>query len=141
MRDPEQLLYSRNHLWVEQDDENNVFIGLTDFAQERLGDILSFDLPEIGDELEVGEVFADIESVRTAEELLAPVSGTVEDVNERLHDVPEEINELPYESWLLQLSDVSGDDDLISPEEYEDLTEEERDRLTFSDDSDEEDDE
>ena len=87
MRDPEQLLYSRNHLWVEQDDENNVFIGLTDFAQERLGDILSFDLPEIGDELEVGEVFADIESVRTAEELLAPVSGTVEDVNERLHDV------------------------------------------------------
>ena len=60
MRDPEQLLYSRNHLWVEQDDENNVFIGLTDFAQERLGDILSFDLPEIGDELEVGEVFADI---------------------------------------------------------------------------------
>ncbi len=141
MRDPEQLLYSRNHLWVEQDDENNVFIGLTDFAQERLGDILSFDLPEIGDELEVGEVFADIESVRTAEELLAPVSGTVEDVNERLHDVPEEINELPYESWLLQLSDVSGEDDLISPEEYEDLTEEERDRLTFSDDSDEEDDE
>ena len=141
MRDPEQLLYSRNPLWVEQDDENNVFIGLTDFAQERLGDILSFDLPEIGDELEVGEVFADIESVRTAEELLAPVSGTVEDVNERLHDVPEEINELPYESWLLQLSDVSGEDDLISPEEYEDLTEEERDRLTFSDDSDEEDDE
>jgi len=141
MRDPEQLLYSRNHLWVEQDDENNVFIGLTDFAQERLGDILTFDVPEIGDELEIGEVFADIESVWIAEELLAPVSGTVEDVNDRLHEVPEEINELPYESWLLQLSDVSGWDDLMSPEEYEDLTEEERDRLDFSHDPDDEEDE
>ncbi|MBI4522203.1 MAG: glycine cleavage system protein GcvH [Deltaproteobacteria bacterium] len=114
------LKVSQNHVWVGIEDEH-LFLGLTNYAQSALGQIISVDLPEIGDKLEKGEPFAEVESVSTVSELIAPVSGTVLAVNEELDNHPAMINEDPYnEGWLIEvrLKDVSEVESLMDMDEY-----------------------
>lgn len=102
----EELLYSKSHEWVKEEGEEMV-IGLTDYAQSELGDLVFVNLPEEGDELTVGEAFADVESVKAVSDVYAPVAGTVSEINEELLDAPEKINEAPYEAWLVRVKDVT----------------------------------
>jgi glycine cleavage system H protein len=118
---PKDLRYSEEHEWVKVEG-NKVRIGITDFAQSELGDIVFVELPEVGDEVEADEPFGSVESVKTVSELYAPVSGKVVEVNEDLDDSPEFVNESPYEkAWMIVVepSDDSQLDDLMSAEEYE----------------------
>ncbi|GGH75107.1 glycine cleavage system H protein [Compostibacillus humi] len=126
MNFPEELLYSKEHEWVKREG-NQVRIGITDFAQDELGDIVFVELPEVGDEITVDEPFGSVESVKTVSELYAPVSGKVVEVNEELEDSPEFVNESPYEkAWMIvvELSDESELDNLLSAQAYKELTEE-----------------
>jgi len=118
---PEELLYSEEHEWVKKEGDK-VRIGITDFAQSELGDIVFVELPEVGDEVESDEPFGSVESVKTVSELYSPVSGKVVEVNEDLDDSPEYVNESPYENaWMIvvELSDDAELDELLSAEAYE----------------------
>src|SRR6188472_3719062 len=98
---PAELKYSEEHEWVKTEGEK-VRIGITDFAQSELGDIVFVELPEVGDEIEADEPFGSVESVKTVSELYAPVSGKVVAVNDNLSDSPELVNESPYEeAWMI----------------------------------------
>lgn len=121
----EELLYSKSHEWVKEEGEEMV-IGLTDYAQSELGDLVFVNLPEEGDELTVGEAFADVESVKAVSDVYAPVAGTVSEINEELLDVPEKINEAPYEAWLVRVKDVTEKEALLSAEEYQTFVESEQ---------------
>ncbi len=117
---PTDLLYSKEHEWVRREG-SDVRIGITDFAQDELGDIVFVELPEVGDTIEVNEPFGSVESVKTVSELYAPISGTVVEVNEGLEDNPEYVNESPYEqAWMIVVepSDDEELEDLLSSEEY-----------------------
>lgn len=121
MRPEEKTLkVSEHHVWVGVHDEHG-FIGLTNFGQAELGQVLSVDLPEVGDEVERGEAFGEIESVRTVYELVAPISGTVLSVNSELENHPSLINEDPYsEGWLIEVKveDFSEVESLMDMDEY-----------------------
>lgn len=120
MNVPSGLKYSEEHEWVKVDG-NQVTIGITDFAQSELGDIVFVELPAVGDEIEFEEPFGSVESVKTVSELYAPVSGKVIKINEELEDSPEKVNESAYEQgWMLvvEMSDASQLDKLWSPEKY-----------------------
>lgn len=121
----EELLYSKSHEWVKEEGEEMV-IGLTDYAQSELGDLVFVNLPEEGDELIVGEAFADVESVKAVSDVYAPVAGTVSEINEELLDTPEKINEAPYEAWLVRVKDVTEKEALLSAEEYQAFVESEQ---------------
>ncbi|OAH59568.1 MULTISPECIES: glycine cleavage system protein GcvH [Bacillaceae] len=113
------LLYSKDHEWVLQLGENRVRIGISDFAQKQLGDIVFVENAEMDDEVTANETMGTIESVKTASELYSPVSGKVVGVNEELGDTPETINEQPYEAgWLVEV-------EMSNPEELESLLSEE----------------
>lgn len=121
----EELLYSKSHEWVKEEGEEMV-IGLTDYAQSELGDLVFVNLPEEGDEMTVGEAFADVESVKAVSDVYAPVAGTVSEINEELLDAPEKINEAPYEAWLVRVKDVTEKEALLSAEEYQAFVESEQ---------------
>ncbi|HLS06404.1 MAG TPA: glycine cleavage system protein GcvH [Bacillota bacterium] len=123
---PEELKYSKEHEWVRQEG-NKAYIGITDFAQSELGDIVFVELPEEGDDIEANEEFGSVESVKTVSELYSPVSGTVVEVNEELEDSPEHVNDSPYEdAWMIviEMSDESELDDLLTADEYKAFVEE-----------------
>ncbi len=127
MNIPKELRYSEEHEWVKVEG-NLVRIGITDFAQEELGDIVFVELPEVGTELAANEPFGSVESVKTVSELYAPVSGKVVEVNESLEDSPELVNESPYEeAWMivLEASDLSEVDKLLTAEQYEAMLQDE----------------
>lgn len=127
MNIPKELRYSEEHEWVKVEG-NLVRIGITDFAQEELGDIVFVELPEVGTELAANEPFGSVESVKTVSELYAPVSGKVVEVNEALADSPELVNESPYEeAWMivLEASDLSEVDKLLTAEQYEAMLQDE----------------
>ena len=105
---PENLKYTKEHLWVKKDGDT-VKIGITDYAQDQLGDILFVDLPSPGDQITAGDTFTEVESSKTASELPAPVSGEIVAVNDELDDSPEKINEGAYDAWIVE---VKTDDDL-----------------------------
>ncbi|ALX47160.1 glycine cleavage system protein GcvH [Lentibacillus amyloliquefaciens] len=118
---PKDLYYTEEHEWVKKED-GKVRIGITDFAQDELGDVVFVELPEVGDELEADESFGSVESVKTVSELYAPISGTVVEINEELEDSPEFVNESPYEkAWLVVLepSNPSDVDQLLTADQYE----------------------
>lgn len=118
---PEGLLYSKEHEWIKKEG-NKVRIGITDFAQEELGDIVFVELPEVGDEIDIDESFGSVESVKTVSELYAPVSGKVIEVNEELDDSPELVNESPYEdAWMIvvELENEADLDNLLTAEQYQ----------------------
>ncbi|WP_280769433.1 glycine cleavage system protein GcvH [Salipaludibacillus daqingensis] len=123
---PKDLKYSEEHEWVKVEGEK-VRIGITNFAQAELGDIVFVELPEVGDELEADEPFGSVESVKTVSELYAPITGKVVEVNEELEDSPEFVNESPYEkAWMVVVepSDKSEIDKLMDAEAYEAMTKE-----------------
>ncbi len=125
---PEDRLYSEEHLWVKKERGGRVSVGVSDFLQRLYGEILDLELPEEGEEFERGDAFGSIETPKGVEELIAPVSGEVVEINEELLDDPEIINEDPYgEGWLLKLklSDPEELEELMSADEYEDYLEEE----------------
>ncbi len=114
---PAELKYSASHEWIKEED--GVFvIGLTDFAQSALGDIVFINLPEEGDEVTAGESFADVESVKAVSDVFSPVTGTVCAVNEALLDDPAQVNEDPYGAWLVKVEDVTGTEELLDAEGY-----------------------
>ena len=118
---PADLLYYKEHVWVRREG-SDLRIGITDFAQSELGDIVFVELPEVGDTIEQDEPFGSLESVKTVSELYAPLSGTVVEINEVLSDKPEQINESPYQqAWMIVIegSDEEQLDGLYSAAEYE----------------------
>lgn len=122
----ENLLYTKSHEWVKEVDENTVIVGLTDYAQEALGDLVFINLPEEGDETTAGESFADVESVKAVSDVFCPVTGEVSEINEELLDAPEMINEHPYDAWLAKITNVTDREEFLSPEEYEEFVKSEQ---------------
>lgn len=120
----EDLLYSKSHEWVKEEGDVAI-IGLTDYAQSELGDLVFVNLPEEGDEIAVGEAFADVESVKAVSDVYAPVSGTVCEINEELLDAPEKINEAPYDAWFVKVKDITEKEELLTAEEYKAFVESE----------------
>lgn len=123
---PKEFKYSEEHEWVKIEG-NQVRIGITDFAQAELGDIVFVELPEVGDDIQADEPFGSVESVKTVSELYAPISGKVVAINEDLDDSPEFVNESPYEkAWMIivEPSDASELDKLMTAEQYEKMTKE-----------------
>ncbi|AYO29814.1 glycine cleavage system protein GcvH [Biomaibacter acetigenes] len=122
---PKNLLYTEEHEWILVEGSRGT-IGITDHAQEALGDVVYVDLPKVGDKVVKGETFGTVESVKAASDIYAPVSGTVVEVNEALKDNPELINKSPYEdAWMIvvELDDESELDELLGPEDYENILE------------------
>lgn len=123
---PKEYKYSKEHEWVKVEGDL-VRIGITDFAQDELGDIVFVELPEVGDEVTADEPFGSVESVKTVSELYAPVSGEIVEVNEELEDSPELVNESPHEkAWMIVVkpSDLSELENLMTAEEYQAMVEE-----------------
>lgn len=123
MSTPKELRYTKEHEWVKTE-KGTVRIGITEFAQSELGDIVFVELPEIGSELKANEPFGSVESVKTVSELYAPISGKVIEINEELNDNPEFVNESPFEkAWMIVLepSDSSEVEKLMSANEYDSL--------------------
>ncbi|MBF8376398.1 glycine cleavage system protein GcvH [Alicyclobacillus mali] len=120
MNIPEGLKYSREHEWVRVEG-SRAYIGITDYAQDELGDIVYVELPDKGAEVRAGDTFGTVESVKTVSDLYAPVSGRVVEVNESLADAPEKVNESPYEeAWMIvvEMSDPSELEALLDGEAY-----------------------
>ena len=115
---PAELKYTSSHEWIKNED-GVVVIGLTDFAQSSLGDIVFIDLPQEGDAVTMGDSFADVESVKAVSGVFSPVSGTVTAVNSALIDNPALLNENPYDAWLIKVSDVSETGELLDAAAYE----------------------
>jgi glycine cleavage system H protein len=125
---PGDLKYAETHEWVRMESDGNVTVGISDHAQEALGDVVYVELPELGIEVDARSEAGVVESVKAASDIYAPISGTVIAINETLEDAPETVNESPYDDgWFfkLQPSDPSELDALLSPEEYEELCENE----------------
>ncbi len=120
MNFPEELKYTSEHEWVRIDGDV-AYIGITDYAQQQLGDIVFIDVTTVGESLDAGEVFGTIEVVKTISDLFLPMSGEILELNEKLEENPELVNSDPYgEGWIIKLSpkDMSQYDDLLSVEEY-----------------------
>ena len=123
MKLPHDLKYTKEHEWIRVDD-NTATIGITDFAQEELGDIVFVELEEVGDTFDQEDVFGTVEAVKTVSELFAPVSGEIIKINDDLEDEPELVNNDPYgKGWMvkLKISDASELDQLLSAEDYEEI--------------------
>jgi glycine cleavage system H protein len=121
---PEELQYTKSHEWVRTEGDTAT-IGITDHAQDELGDVVFVELPEVGATFDAGDSFGTVESVKAVSDLYTPVGGEVVGVNEALNDQPEKINEDPYgEGWIVKLS-VSDEGDLLSASDYEQFLEEE----------------
>ena len=118
MHFPENVKYTKDHEWVRETDEGTVFVGITDFAQSQLGDIVFVNLPEVGDSVTMGEEFCDMESVKAVYEIYSPVSGVIKTVNESLLDSLEIINRSPYEAWFIEVEGITGTVELLSAAEY-----------------------
>ena len=120
----EGLYYSESHEYVRVEGEYG-YIGITDYAQHALGNVVYVDMPEVDDEVEAGEQFGAVESVKAASDLFSPVSGTVVEVNEALEDAPELINQDAFENWIIkvQLTDATELDNLMDAAAYKELTE------------------
>ncbi len=121
---PEEFKYSKTHEWVKEEDGVYV-VGISDYAQDSLGDIVFVNLPEEGDSVTKGESFADVESVKAVSDVYAPVSGTIVAVNEELLDDPAKVNEDAFAAWMIKVADVTECDDLLDAADYRKLCEEE----------------
>ncbi len=118
MNIPAELKYSTDHEWVRMDGDVAV-IGVSDFAQDALGDLVFINLPEVGDAVTAGDAFGDVESVKAVSDLLSPVTGTVCEINEELLDAPEKINEDPYGAWMIKVENIEATEDLMDAAAYE----------------------
>lgn len=118
MKYPVDLQYSKSHEWVKAEGDVLV-IGISDFAQDALGDLVFVNLPQEGDAVTMGEAFGDVESVKAVSDLICPVSGTVCAVNEELVDAPELLNSDPYGAWIIKVGAVSDREELLNAAGYE----------------------
>ena len=118
MNIPNELQYTRSHEWLLVED-GVATVGLTDFAQDALGDIVFVNLPQPGDEVNAGEAFGDVESVKAVSDVISPVSGVVLEVNEELVDNPALVNEDPYGAWLIKVEQITGEEELLDAAAYE----------------------
>lgn len=126
MNIPEDIKFTETHEWVRVE-ENRATIGVTDFAQKELGDIVYVETPDVDAEYDKGEAFGVVESTKAVNDIYSPLSGTIVEINEELEDAPELINEDPYErGWIcvIELSDPSEVDNLLDPKDYEKLIKE-----------------
>lgn len=121
MNFPSNLNYTKSHEWVKKEGDS-VFVGLTDYAQDALGDLVFVNLPEVGDTVTISESFADVESVKAVSDVFSPVSGVVLEVNEELLDAPESINSHPYEAWFIKVNEITEEEEYMTAEEYEAFT-------------------
>lgn len=116
---PENYKYSKSHEWVLFEEDGAVRIGLTDYAQKALGDLVFVNLPEPEDSVTAGEPFGDVESVKAVSDVYSPVTGIVEEINEELLDSPELINSEANEAWLVKVRDITDQEELMDAAEYE----------------------
>lgn len=124
MNIPSDLKYTQEHEWIRDNGDGTVTVGITDFAQSELGDIVFVELEPIGFEFDKDEVFGTVEAVKTVSELFAPVAGEIVEVNEDLEDDPELVNNQPYKSgWMvkIKMADASQLDELLSADEYKEV--------------------
>lgn len=120
-----EIKFTKSHEWVKFMDDTTVRIGLTDYAQKSLGDLVFINLPEAGDEVEVEQSFSDVESVKAVSDVFSPVTGTVKAINEELLDSPETVNNAPYDAWFIEVENVSATEEFLTEAEYEKLVQEE----------------
>ena len=118
MNYPSELKYTRDDEWLLEED-GVATVGISDYAQHELGDLVFVNLPEVGDEVVAGEAFGDVESVKAVADVISPVSGEVLEINEDLLDDAALINEDAYEAWFIKVGNVSGTEELLSADEYE----------------------
>ncbi len=118
MNFPSDVKYTKTHEWIKEEDGLMV-IGLTDYAQQELGDIVFVNLPSEGDDVSMGDAFGDVESVKAVSDVNSPVTGTVAAINEDLADAPESVNSDPYGAWFIKVQDISETEDLMDAKEYE----------------------
>ena len=118
MNYPALLKYTKSHEWIKFED-GVAIVGISDFAQDALGDVVFVNLPQVGDEVIAGESFGDVESVKAVSDLISPVSGTVLEVNEELDDSPENLNSDPYGAWIIKVENVTDEEELLDARAYE----------------------
>ena len=116
---PAELLYTKSHEWVQFTGETTARVGITDFAQNSLGDIVFVNLPAEGDGVTAGEAACDVESVKAVADIVSPVTGTVSAANNDLENAPEKLNESPYEAWIFEVSDISDREELLDAAAYQ----------------------
>ncbi len=116
---PAELKYSKDHEWVKMLDGTTALVGITDFAQSELGDLVFINLPQEGDDVTADEAFCDVESVKAVSDVVSPVTGVVEEANTELEDEPQKLNEDPYGAWIAKIKNISAFGELLSAEEYE----------------------
>ncbi len=120
MNYPNELKYTASHEWIRYEDDIAI-IGISDFAQDALGDVVFVNLPQVGDEVTAGESFGDVESVKAVSDLICPVSGVVREINEDLEDSPENLNEDPYGAWIIKVENITAEEELLDAAAYEQL--------------------
>ena len=118
MNYPVDLKYTKDHEWMKMEGDIAV-IGISDFAQDALGDIVFINLPEVGDTVTAGESFGDVESVKAVSDVNSPVTGVVVEVNEDLADSPEALNEDPYGAWIIKVEQITETEELLDAAAYE----------------------
>ena len=118
MIDPKELKYSRDDEWIRYDGDD-AYVGITDYAQSELGDLVFVNLPEVDDEVVAGEPFGDVESVKAVADVMSPVTGVVVEVNEDLLDDASLINSDPFGSWFIKVGSITGEEELMTADEYD----------------------
>lgn len=124
MNFPAKLKYSRTHEWLKMLDDTTALVGISDFAQDELGDLVFVNLPEVGNEVTCGVALCDVESVKSVSDVNSPVTGVIAEVNESLTDAPEQLNETPYDAWLVKVKNISETVEFMDDKAYEAFTEE-----------------
>ena len=119
MNFPAELKYTKDHEWLKAIDDTTALVGITDFAQSELGDLVFINLPQEGDEVTAEESFCDVESVKAVSDVMSPCTGVIAEVNAELEDEPQLLNEDPYGAWIAKIKDISSFGELMSADEYE----------------------
>ncbi len=125
MTRPKEFSYLASHEWVKFISDDVAQVGITDFAQEQLGDIVFVELPEVGTEVTKGDQVAEVESVKTVSDIYTPFTGVISKVNDSLEDAPESVNAEPFENWLFEVTGITDKEELIDLEAYNKVVEEE----------------
>ena len=124
MNFPAELKYTRTHEWVKMLDDTTALVGISDFAQDELGDLVFVNLPVVGDPVTKAITLCDVESVKAVSDIISPLTGVVAEVNADLLDTPEKLNEDPYGAWIAKIENITGTEDLLDAAAYEAFTKE-----------------
>ena len=124
MNFPKELKYTKDDEWIKMLDDTTALVGITDYAQDQLNDIVFVTLPAVGDEVTADTPYGDVESVKAVSDLMCPVTGVVAEVNEELDGAPELLNSDPYGNWIIKVENITGFADLMDADAYEAKTKE-----------------